>query len=44
MSMKYPQWPSNSIMFRHGVGHDRQGERHELDQKVQGKYNYTIGP
>lgn len=44
MSTKYPQWLSNSIMFRHGVGHDRQGERHELDQEVQGKYNYTIGP
>lgn len=43
-NVETPDWLSGSIMFRHGSVRGRLGKTHVLDQAVQGRYNYTIGP
>lgn len=41
----YPNdWVSNSMMYKHGVAKAPTGKLHTLSAKVQGVYNYTIGP
>ncbi len=41
----YPnEWVSQSIMHKLGVGKGSSGVTHELNEKNQGNYHYTIGP
>ena len=37
-------WLKNSIMMTHGVGKNSDGKTHHLTEKVQGTYQYTMGP
>ena len=37
-------WLKNSIMMTHGVGKNEKGKTHYLTEKVQGTYQYTMGP
>ena len=37
-------WLKDSIMMRHGVGKNAEGKTHYLTEKVQGTYQYTMGP
>ena len=37
-------WLKNSIMMTKGVGKNSDGETHHLTEKVQGTYQYTMGP
>ena len=37
-------WLKDSIMMTKGVGKNSDGETHHLTEKVQGTYQYTMGP
>ena len=37
-------WIKKSIMATKGVGKDASGKTHNLTEKVQGNYHYTMGP
>ena len=37
-------WIKNSIMATKGVGKNSSGKKHNLTEKVQGNYHYTMGP
>lgn len=37
-------WVASSLAARLGVGWERDGASHELTEKMQGSYHYTIGP
>jgi amidase len=37
-------WLKNSIMMTKGVGKDAKGKTHNLTEKAQGNYHYTMGP
>jgi amidase len=38
------QWVAKSIMASHGVGRRQAPKTHELTEKKQGRYHYTMGP
>jgi amidase len=37
-------WLKDSIMMTQGVGKNSEGKTHHLTEKVQGTYQYTMGP
>ena len=38
------EWLKNSIMMKKGIGRESSGKEHNLSEKVQGNYHYTMGP